>query len=537
MLRKNSLIVFIFIILCSFTVSAATLEGEQKAVDLIYNVLNPLNGNISAVWGEKAKTSDGTEFPCQKYEVTQYGTDFKKFGPPVAFSSSITFSKPEEPFSGIYITVYVIKDSEKMLEFLKTMSASWVPNGETDGFKTIELKTSDTRKDFILICGNYAIREENFNAPSLKDKILLQAQMLGICKSDNELNVGGSGIGVDDPRQPEATFPEDDVEQDSQEVVPDTSDSEPDAGPTEPDSGPDTPPQPAQAEPQVTETTPAEETTTVIDTPKPTPFEKWMNSWNISSTAIRTKYIFENINTSIKPPAGADRMIVLKPKNAKVPAMLEGKFEPENSRSMMYLRFATAQRPDAAAVITVEVNGFPAVSGKRITGDDGWQELEINIGSIHPRFVSIMIKVYPDSYTSSRYNYVFIDQLKVDGKPYINKGFSIVKSALVTETGEEPHLVIRGLWTDLKNRSYIVKQEGNSFTFEASERIKGYIWEVSGKGTITDSKTLQLKFTEKYPLNKSPLSYTASGTYDPSRKVINWTSRSGEFPSIWFFVK
>lgn len=533
-MKNFSRIFAILILLISFLVLPAFgLDGEQKAIDLIYKILRTVKGETSAVWNEKAKTSDGTTFPCQRYEVSQYGIDFKTYGPPVAYSSSVTFSKPEDPFSGLYLTIYIVNDQKVALDFLKAMSADWVVNGKYEGFKSIELKISDTRSDFLLICGKYIIREERLNTTSLKKTIALNASILGICVRKQDLNV--SGVGIDDPRkQPEPLIPDKPKTKEKavEDVIPDKMT--------------------AWKEPDTSDIADARNDQQIIDgtdtgdrTPSPqlqppaqaTPFEKWMNSWNITVTASRSKYIFENISPAVAPPGGGDRMIVLKPKSGKVPAMLEGKFRPENRNSILYIRLATARRPEAAAVVTVEVNGFPARKPERITANDGWTDISLNVGAIHPSFISVVIKVFPDSMSKTRYDYIFIDQISISGKPYINKHLKIVKSVITTESGDEPFLGVRGLWTDLKNRSYIVKQTGNSFTFSCSAKIDGYIWEAKGNGQILSEKSLKISFTEKYPLYRTRKRSSATGTYDKTRKTISWNTKSEQFPTLWFFIK
>jgi hypothetical protein len=261
-----------------------------------------------------------------------------------------------------------------------------------------------------------------------------------------------------------------------------------------------------------------------------------MNHWRILATANRTRYVFRSLSTDLAPPGGSDRMIVLKPKSAKEPAMLEGRFIPESTRSMMHMRVAAANRVDAASLLVVEVNGIPVEPGKLIRGNEGWKDIEFNVGSLHQKHLTIVIKVLPDPSHGAEIDYLYIDHLIVDGKPAYNKGFRISKGDVLADDGTEPFLKVQGLWTDLKNRSFVISQKGNDFTFSASAKIEGYLWKIEGKGKIHSNKKITVDFIEDYmPLGKK-LRSRATGDYNAEKRTIDWTTENERFSSIWFYV-
>jgi hypothetical protein len=297
----------------------------------------------------------------------------------------------------------------------------------------------------------------------------------------------------------------------------------------------------SEAAPRETETQP----TTIEEPPilpalpsaAQTPYENWMNSWKVISSFYKTKYVYENISVTSAPPGGGYKMIVLKPKDSRNPAILEGRFKPKTFQSGLYLRVAGIRNADASALLAVEVNGYPVVKDKRISGTDGWQDMNINIGALNPSFCVVIIKVYPDPSGKTGLDAIFIDDISVDGSPVFNNGLTITTENITSVTGEKPSLSVQGLWTDLRNFSYTVRQKGNIFTFSCTEKLNDYLWEVNGEGVIENGGSLSITFTEKYPPLGKIVKSTASGTYDKSKKMINWNSQNKRFPGEWLFIK
>jgi hypothetical protein len=533
---------FILIILFSILpVKCIALEGEQKAIDLIYRVLNPLGGQVTAIWDEKATTSDGKSFPCHKYTVTKYDTDLSAYGPPVAYSSSITFSSSQDVFKGIYLTVYILSNEGSAEEFLKKISENWIVNGSYQDFKTIEITQGEQRNDLFIICGKYVIREETFNTDSNKDKILQTAEELNICTTGAKTDISGeittdTGTSTDDTGTVIPEVQPDTGTQTTQPdttVVPDTPETE-EVQTTEEETTEETP---EETETQ-TETT---EPSTTISTPvipviEQTPYENWMNSWNIVSTDIKSSYVIDTAGKNIDPPGGGDKMIVLKPKDDNLPAEIEGKFEPKSSEARLYMRIAAANRQDASALLVIDINGFPALPGRMLYGTTGWQDIYLNVGGYHAQLVTISIKIYPDPNKRSSLDYIYIDELTVDGKPLINKKFKVV-SGIPSDIAQELKIPMHGLWTDLNNFSYKIIQTGDTFTFSSSGTLYGKSWDVRGTGTILTSTTIRISFIDTYGTDRTGLRGTAKGEYNSENKEIVWTTTHPRFPTMWFFIK
>lgn len=520
-------LLFIFPIKC-----AAEDANDQKAVDAMYLMAKKYAEKLTAVFGETGKTTDGKEFPCHNYEVSQYGQDFSTFGPPKAVSTSITFSSQEETYSGIYLTIYIINSNKKAESFLKMMSDDWVPNTKFHGLPAIELKTSDSVTNFFFICGRYIIREEAFNAQTIREELYSAVNALNLCKDteyktaaeketqpSEEIKEELPAPAMEEETQPETTTTEEETTESEQQTEQET------------EAETETQPQPEQ---QTEEPSAVEEQTTL---PEATPYEPWMNSWQIVSSALRTKYVFDSVSSSTAPAGGGYRMIALKPKDSRNPAVIEGRFKPKTYQSALLMRIAGIKNPNASAFITVEVNGYPVLREKVIRGAEGWQDLNVNIGGLNPSFAVVQIKVYPDPSAKTGLSIIYIDDIAVDGTPVINKKLNIVSDDVPEENGEKPFLNVQGLWTDLRNFRYNVRQKGNTFTFSCSEMLNDYLWEVNGEGKIESETRISLSFTEKYaPLGK--IAYgNMTGTYDKSRKMINWTGKDKYFPGEWIFIK
>ena len=511
---------------CSIFISADRAAYEQKAKDLLYEIINSVKGECSAVFGETARTSDGTEFPCYITEVSQYGVDLAPYGPPISLSSSITFSKPEEVFSGIYVTIYILKPGSDAEIFLKKMSENWAVNSKFHGLPAVDKKISSSSSLFLIICGNFIIKEEVYNSESIRDTIYRAAVTKKICKEAKPEKTIEAIKEEEDRKETDEKSKTDDVDEK-------TADKTEEEQPKKDDStAGEKPPIDKKTEPDT-----KKEISEPVERITPTPFENWMNHWQILATANRTRYVYRSLSTRLAPPGGGDRMIVLKPNSSKEPAMLEGRFKPESTKSMMHLRVAAANRLDAAALLVVEVNGIPIEPGRLIRGTEGWKDIEFNVGSFHQKHLTIVVKVLPDPSRRTEIDYLYIDHLMVDGKPAYNKGFRISKGDVRAEDGSEPLLIVQGLWTDLKNRSFVISQKGNDFTFSSSARIKGHLWKIDGRGRIHSAKKITVSFIEDFaPLGKK-MSGGATGYYNAKKKTIDWSSKNERFSSIWFYVE
>jgi hypothetical protein len=537
--------------------SIADNSNEQKAVDAMYQMTKKYSDKLSAVFGETGKTKDGKEFPCHNYEISQYGQDFSSFGPPKALSTAITFSTEDEAYSGIYITIYILNSNKKAESFLKMLSDDWVPNSQFHNMPAIDLKTSEQVTNFFFICGRYVIREEAFNTPTIREELYSGANSVKLY-SDNEFTPAPSAESkvessdettaenqVPTPAvetQPEPTAEtqttKETEEQESAEQV--SENAEPENSNTQTEAAPEEIPETAaQPENVVPPAQPAGQPaqTQRIELPAATPYENWMNSWQIISTALKTKYVFDKISSSAAPPGGGYKMIVLKPQNSANPAVLEGRFRPKTYQSELYLRIAGIRNQDASAFITVEVNGYPVLKDKVIKGADGWQDININIGALNPSFAVVQIKVYPDPSGKPGMDTVYIDDISVDGTPIFNKKLDITKDEVSEEGGVAPLLNLQGLWTDLRNFSYTVRQKGDGFTFSCAEKLNDYLWEVSGVGKIESETRVSISFTEKYAPLGNIVKSTATGIYDKSRRMISWTGNYKYFPGEWLFIK
>jgi hypothetical protein len=538
-------------------------SNEQKAIDAMYQMTKKYSDKLSAVFGETARTTDGIEFACHDYEISQYGQDFSSFGPPKALSTAITFSTQDEAYSGIYITIYILNSNKKAESFLKMMSDDWVPNTQFHNMPAIDLKTSEQVTNFLFICGRYVIREEAFNTPTIREELYSGANSAKL-SSDNEFTPAPSvesGVESSDETTVENQAPTPAVEtqpepaadqksaaetqttketeaQESAEQVPENA--EPENSDTRTEAAPEeTPETAAQPENVVPPAQPAAQPaqTKRIELPAATPYENWMNSWEIVSTVLKTKYVFDNISSSAAPPGGGYKMIVLKPENSKNPAVLEGRFRPKTYQSGLYLRIAGIRNHDASALVTIEVNGYPVLKDKVIKGADGWQDININIGALNPSFSVVQIKIYPDPSGKPGMDTVYIDDISVDGAPIFNKKLDITKDEVHEEGGAAPLLNLQGLWTDLRNFSYTVRQKGDGFTFSCAEKLNDYLWEVSGEGKIESETRVSISFTEKYAPLGQIVKSTATGVYDKSKKMISWTGNYKYFPGEWLFIK
>jgi hypothetical protein len=537
--------------------------NEQKAVDAMYQMTKKYSAKLSAVFGETGKTTDGKEFPCHNYEVSQYGQDFSTYGPPKALSTAITFSTPDDTYSGIYITIYILNSNKKAASFLKMMSDDWVPNAQFHNIPAIDLKTTEQVANFFFICGRYVIREETFNTPTIREELYSGANAVKLCgdmefasaapaesspepseeiAAENQIPAPAEEIqpepAIDQESATEVQATDEAEEQESAEEVQENTEAEASDTQTEaaPEETPETAAQPENVTPPVQ---PAEQPVPEqrIGLPAATPYENWMNGWQIVSTSLKTKYVFDKISSSAAPPGGGYRMIVLKPKDSTNPAVLEGRFRPKTYQSGLFLRIAGIRNQDASALVTVEVNGYPVLKDRTIRGADGWQDININIGALNPSFSVVQIKVYPDPSGKSGMDTVYIDDISVDGTPVFNKKLNIIMDEVSEEGGAAPLLNVQGLWTDLRNFSYTVRQKGNSFTFSCSEKLNDYLWEVNGEGRVESEMRVSISFTEKYaPLGKIVKS-TAKGIYDKSKKMISWTGNNKYFPGEWLFIR
>jgi len=541
----------------------ANNANEQKAVDAMYQMIKKYSDKLSAVFGETGKTTDGREFPCHDYDISQYGQDFSIYGPPKALSTAITFSTQDEAYSGIYITIYILNSNSKAESFLKMMSDDWVPNAQFHNMPAIDLKTTEQVTNFFFICGRYVIREETFNTRTIREELYSGANSAKLSSDkefmsaptaesslepseeivvENQIPAPAEEIqpepAIDQEPAAETQAAEETEEQESTEQV--QENAEPEASDTQTEAAPEETPETAiQPENVTPPAQPAEQPAPAqrIELPAATPYENWMNSWQIVSTALKTKYVFDKISSSAAPPGGGYKMIVLKPEDSANPAVLEGRFKPKTYQSGLYLRIAGIRNQDASALVTVEVNGYPVLKDKVIKGADGWQDININIGALNPSFSVVQIKVNPDPSGKPGMDTVYIDEISVDGAPVFNKKLKITKDDVSEEGGAAPLLNVQGLWTDLRNFSYTVRQKGNSFTFSCSEKLNDYLWEVSGEGRIESESRVTISFTEKYaPLGKV-VKRTAAGTYDKSKKMISWTGNNKYFPGEWLFIK
>jgi len=534
-------------------------SNEQKAVDAIYQMTKKYSAKLSAVFSETGKTTDGKEFPCHNYEVSQYGQDFSTYGPPKALSTAITFSAPDDIYSGIYITIYILNSNKKAASFLKMMSDDWVPNAQFHNIPAIDLKTTERVGNFFFICGRYVIREETFNTPTIREELYSGANSVKLCSEMEFVSANPAESSLEPseeiaaenqmPAPAEETQPEPTIDQESAAEETEEQESteqiqenaEPEASDTQMEPAPEetleTATQPENVTPPVQ---PAEQPVPEqqrIVLPAATPYENWMNGWQIVSTSLKTKYVFDKISSSTAPPGGGYRMIVLKPKDSANPAVLEGRFKPKTYQSGLYLRIAGIRNQDASALVTVEVNGYPVLKDKVIKGADGWQDINLNIGALNPSFSVVQIKVNPDPSGKPGMDTVYIDEISVDGAPVFNKKLNITKDEVSEEGGSAPLFNVQGLWTDLRNFSYTVRQKGNNFTFSCSEKLNDYLWEVSGEGRIENETRVSISFTEKYaPLGKIVKS-TATGIYDKSKKMINWTGNNKYFPGEWLYIR
>jgi hypothetical protein len=536
-------------------------SNEQKAVDAMYQMTKKYSDKLSAVFGETAKTTDGKEFPCHDYEISQYGQDFSIYGPPKALSTSITFSTQDEAYSGIYITIYILNSGNKAENFLKLLSDDWIPNARFHNMPAIDLKTSEQVANFLFICGRYVIREEAFNTPTIREDLYSGANSVKLSSDKEFISApttesnpeASEEIAAENQAPPtaEETQPAPVINQESEAETQATEETEEQESAEQEAAEPATPLTQAVANPEETpeaatqpvnvappaQPTPQPATAPRIELPAATPYENWMNSWQIVSTALKTKYVFDKLSSSTAPPGGGYKMIVLKPADSENPAVLEGRFRPKTYQSGLYLRIAGIRNPDASALVTIEVNGYPVLKDKAIKGADGWQDININIGALNPSFSVVQIKVNPDPLGKPGMDTVYIDEITVDGAPVFNKKLNITKDDVSEEGGAAPLLSVQGLWTDLRNFSYTVRQKGNSFTFSCSEKLNDYLWEVSGEGRIESESRITISFTEKYaPLGKIVKS-TAVGIYDKSKKMISWTGNDKYFPGEWLFIK
>lgn len=559
--NKSYICILFFLILSYFLpiVIAAATRNEQKAIDALFSITSKYSEKLSAVFGEKARNSDGKEFPCHIYEVSQYEQNLAAFGPPIALSTAISFSNPDEEYSGIYITVYVLNSSEKTAEFLKMMSDDWIPSSTFHNLPAIEIKTSDQVSNFFFICGRYIFREELFNTKSLREEMYAVTEALKMAKDTKSMIVESTGEQDIPPVEPEAPS----AETETTEIIADLNESEEEPAPEEVPAAEDEteqvegetttgeseaetteePAKAAETEPSPPETAvqpAAEEQLPSMPPVKAlvtTPYESWMNSWKVVSSFSKTKYVYENISAASAPPGGGYKMIVLKPKDSVNPAILEGRFKPKTYQSGLYIRLAGIRNAEASALISIEVNGYPIIKEKRISGTEGWQEMNVNIGALNPSFSVVIIKVYPDPYGKAGLDMIFIDDISVDGSPVFDHKFKLSAEGVAGDEGEEPHISVQGLWTDLRNFNYNVRQKGNKFTFSCTEKLDDFLWEVSGEGVIHSSIKLSITFTEKYrPLGRIMTS-TAAGTYDKSKKMIIWNSHNKRFPGEWFFIR
>ena len=493
----------------------ASARTEQKAVDVLYKIIKNHPEKISSVYNETAKTSDGTEFPCHIYEVAQYKQNFSSFGPPVALSTSITLSSGDQEYSGVYITIYVINSSKKTAEFMKIMSEDWIPNSRFHGMPSLEIKTTEQVTNFFFICGRYIFREERFNTASMREEIYSAATAANL--------------------QSDTDYTEESADTSGQQTVSEPEQNQEPATATEPPADTGTSDEAAGSVQAEEETQPVSRE--IASSEVNTPYESWMNNWKIRATSYKTKYVIDKVNDAIAPPGGGYKMIVLKPKNSSNPAVIEGRFKPKSYQSSLYLRAAGIRNPDASAVISIEVNGYPVLRDQVVRGSEGWKEFNINIGALNPSFSVVLIKILPDPFGRKRLDALFIDEIAVDGDPMFNNKFNITQENIAAETGEAPLLELQGLWTDLRNFRYTIRQKGNTFTFSCTEKMDEYLWEISGEGKIEDDLKIFISFSEKYaPLGKIVKS-EALGTYDKSRKMIIWSGKNKRFPGEWIFIK
>jgi len=230
-------------------------------------------------------------------------------------------------------------------------------------------------------------------------------------------------------------------------------------------------------------------------------------------------------------------MIVLKPKNWNRPAMLEGKFKSLDADSTIYFRVSTVYNIDTSVAISLEVNGLPVIQGKKIRSSDGWVDVSYKVGALNTQFVSIVLKVYPNRGKSSKYSYLFIDEMSLEGTPLLNNNLSIVKHSIETTEESAAFINVHGLWADLKGREYRIRQTGNSFTFSASKNIDGALWKIDGSGEILSEKKIKISFTEDFSPSGRKHSYTTTGEYKSRKKIIYWNLDHDRFPSIWLFIR